>query len=130
MLKKINDQNKMISQLQVANKDLIKHKSKKIKTLKTKLQLCRKSIMTQTTFNNKLLTKDKISMKREVEIGKNKVEFECLMKIIEKLNIELNSKSSEMRLELHNLKKVILYTAIHHHHSVGKFIIPFDLINY
>lgn len=91
MLKKINDQYKKIYQLQVANKYLKKHKSEEIKILGKKLHLYRKKIKALKFTNELSFNKRTNFLKEKATIDNNKVRFDCLMKIIEKLKIELHT---------------------------------------
>lgn len=89
-------------QLQVANNDLIKHKPEEIKILEKKPKYYRKKIIANKAkkctfaFNESSLKTDTNLIKEKATIDKNKIRFDCLMKIIEKLKIELNSDCSAL----------------------------------
>lgn len=86
----------------MANNDLIKHKSEEIKIVEKKLQYCRKKIIAnkakKCTFalNESSLKTVTNLIKEKATIDENKIRFDCLMKIIEKLKIELNSDCSAL----------------------------------
>ena len=130
MLKKIYDQSKKIYQLQVAYNDLIKHKSEEIKILEKKLQLCKKKIMAnkvqKCNIANEIFIKSDTNLTKEkATIEKTKIRFDCLMIIIEKLKIELNSKSSEIELVMYKL-----FETVQNQQSVGKLKLQNKLNSY
>lgn len=75
---------------------LKKYKSEEIRVLEKKLQSCRKKNKANkaqkvTIANESFLEIDTNLSKEKVEIDKKVIQFDYLMKIIEKLKIELNS---------------------------------------
>lgn len=111
MLKKNNYLYKKNYQLQVSNKDVIKHKSEEKRVLEKKLRF-RKKIKTNkfrkmSIANQLTIRKGMNKIKEETVVQKIEIRFNCLMLIIDKLKIELNSISSEMEFELSKLFKIL-----------------------